>query len=397
MNYIADNGLGLGLIAAAYHGDGLTLPYRTAVTLQLFATTKLVQDSHVTLDALRVFDLPLRIGARAGFLTSLTQNYCGEGGDVTCDEAAAATAATAAGLVDDDDDDDDAWDRFVRRYYQRRFMNPYAFVNARYAVLERGVGQPLRVEFTAGYRASYFVPGSVFIDEDGDGEPDLQPWPGSLYARAHPDGEPGLSSLVSLGVMFDSRDQEPSPTSGWWTEASVRATTPGLSSWSYAGFHATVRGFTPLSLPGVSDRDHRLVLAHRLLFDGIVGDAPVQDLARIGGSQDTYAFGGVDLGRGIRVQRFLGALKVLDQAELRWRFAEVEALGQALAFTAVGFVDSGLVADRVLQPQHVGVAAGGGGALRVAWNENFIVRCDVAVSPVEQWALQTYITIGQPF
>jgi hypothetical protein len=397
ISYIADNGLGLGVIAAAYVGDGATLPYRTAVTLQLFATQKLVQDSHLTVDALRVLDLPLRVGARVGFLASLTQNYCGEGGDVRCDDATAVAAARTAGLVDDEGNDDDDWDRFVRRYYQRRFMNPYGFVNARYALRERTEQQPLRVELTAGYRASWFVPGSVFLDEDGDGAGDLTPWPGSLYATVHPDGEPGLSSLVSLGVMFDSRDQEPSPVSGWWTEASVRATTPGLSTWNYVGFHVTVRGFTPVSLPGLGNSDRRLVLAHRLLFDGIVGDAPVQDLARLGGSQDTYAFGGADIGRGIRVQRFLGALKVLDQVELRWRFAELSALGQAFAFTAVGFVDAGLVGDRLLQPRHLGVAAGGGGALRVAWNENFVVRCDVAASPVEGWAPQTYITVAQPF
>lgn len=396
INYIADNGLGLGVVAAGYWGDGVTRPYRAAATLQLFATTKLVQDSHLTIDALDVGGVPLRLGGRAGFLASLTQNYCGEGGDVTCDPAVATAAANDAGLVDDESDDDDAYDRFVRHYYQRRFMNPYAYVNARYALVQRSANQPTRVELTAGYRASYFIPGSAFVDEDDDGAPDLVPYTGSLYASVHKDGEPGLSSLVTLGVMLDSRDREPSPTSGWWSEASVRATTPGLSSWNYAGFNVTVRGYTPLSLQG-DDLGRRVVLAHRMLVDGIVGDAPVQDLARLGGSQDTYAFGGADIGRGIRVQRFLGGLKVLDQAELRWRFAEVEGLGQTFAFTAVGFVDSGLVGDRVIAPTHLGVSAGGGGALRIAWNENFVVRCDVATSAIEGFTPQTYITVGQPF
>jgi hypothetical protein len=395
VSYIADNGLGLGVVAAAYWGDGATLPYRTAVTLQLFATTRLVQDSHLTVDALNVADLPLRLGGRAGFLASLTQNYCGEGGDVTCDPAIARAAARDEGLVDDEGDVDDAFDRFVGRYYQRRFLNPYAFVNARYALVQRSTNQPTRVELTAGYRASYFIPGNAFADDDGDGAPDLSPYPGSLYAAAHPDGEPGLSSLVSLGFMLDSRDNEPAPSSGWWSEASVRATTPG-SSWTYAGFNITLRGYAPVSFLG-NDLGRRVVLAHRVLVDGIVGDAPVQDLSRLGGSQDTYAFGGADVGRGIRVQRYLGGLKVLDQAELRWRFAELQGLGQSFAFTAVGFVDSGLVGDRVIAPAHLGIAAGGGGALRVAWNENFIVRCDVAVSPVEGWQPQTYITVGQPF
>jgi hypothetical protein len=397
LNYIADNGLGLGLIAAAYLHDGLTLPYRTAVTVQIFATTNLVQDHALTVDALRVLDLPLRINARVGFLASLTQNYCGVGGSLSCDRTIATDAADAAGLVDDADDDDDEWDRFVRRYYQRRLIVPYGLVNLRYAVVERSAHQPMRVELTAGYRASYYASGNPFADDDGDGAPDMTPWPGSLYAADHPDGEVGLAAIAQVGVMLDSRDREPSPTRGWWMEASARATTPGLSTWNFGGFHATVRGFDALDVPGALWGNRRLVLAHRLTVDGIVGDAPVQELARLGGSQEVYAFGGADAGRGIRVQRFLGALKVVDQTELRWRFAEVQALAQEFAFTAVAFVDVGLVGDRLVAPRNLGTSAGGGGALRVAWNENFVVRLDLATSPVENWALQTYLTINHPF
>jgi hypothetical protein len=399
INYIADNGLGLGVIAAAYLHDGITLPYRTAFTLQIFATTLLVQDHNLVVDALRVLDLPLRVNARVGFLASLTQNYCGVGGALACDPAVAARAATDSGLSDDDASEDDAWDRFVRRYYQRRLIVPYGLANLRYAILERRAGQPTRVELTGGARLSYYASGNPFADEDGDGAPDMEPYRGSLYASDHPDGEVGLASVVQAGVMVDSRDQEPSPTEGWWIEASTRGTLPGLSTWMFGGFHVTVRGYDDVDVPGAPALfgDRRIVLANRLTIDGIVGDAPVQELARIGGSQEVYAFGGADAGRGIRVQRFLGALKVIEQAELRWRFAELRAFEQDFAFTAVAFADAGLVGDRLPTPTNLGLSAGGGGALRIAWNENFVVRLDLATSPVENWALQTYLTVGQPF
>jgi hypothetical protein len=395
VNYIADNGLGLGVIAAAYFHDGVTAPYRTAITLQLFSSTKLVQDHNVIIDSLRLFDLPLRLNARLGYLSSLTQNYCGVGGTLPCDPAIAERAARDAGL----DEGTTAFDDFARRYYQRRFMNPYGLVNLRYALIERSPGQPTRVEVTGGYRAFYFIPGDVFADEDGDGQPDLVDYPGSLYARDFPEGEAGLSSVVTAGLMLDSRDAEPSPTSGWWNELSVRTTTPGLSTWTFGGFNVTVRGFTPLpvSLPFYGDTGRRLVLANRLTFDGVVGDPPVQELARLGGSQDIYAFGGVDIGRGIRVQRFLGKGKILNQSEIRFRFAEAELFAQQFAFTLAGFVDAGIVADELFAPSNVGVSAGGGGALRIAWNENFVIRIDLGVSPLEQWALQPYVTINQPF
>jgi|GEM_PF-363763 len=395
INYIADNGLGLGVIAAAYIHDGVTAPYRTAITLQIFASTKLVQDHNVIIDSLRLFDLPLRLNARLGYLSSLTQNYCGVGGTLSCDPAVAEDAARDAGL----DEGTTAFEDFARRYYQRRFMNPYGLVNLRYALIERSPGQPTRVEVTGGYRAFYFIPGDVFADEDGDGQPDLVDYPGSLYARDFPDGEAGLSSVVTAGLMLDSRDAEPSPTSGWWNEVSVRSTTPGLSTWTFGGFNVTLRGFTPLpvTLPFYGDTGRRLVLANRLTFDGVVGDPPVQELARLGGSQDIYAFGGADIGRGIRVQRFLGKGKVLNQSEVRFRFAEAELFAQQFAFTLAGFVDAGIVADELISPTNVGVSAGGGGALRIAWNENFVIRVDLGVSPLEQWALQPYITINQPF
>lgn len=397
LNYIADNGLGLGVIAAAYVHDGVTLPYRTSVTVQIFATTKLVQDHNVTVDALRVLDLPLRLNARVGFLSSLTQNYCGVGGQLSCDPALAEAAARRAGLADDEGDDDDDWDRFVRRYYQRRLIVPYGLANVRYAIVERHPDQPMRVELTAGARASYYASGDPFADDDGDGAPDMTPWPGSLYAAAHPDGEQGLVALVQAGVMFDSRDREPSPTRGAWIEGSARATVPGLSAWSFGGANITARGYDALHLPWQAQGDRSVVLANRLTVDAIVGDAPVQELARLAGSNEVYAFGGVDVGRGIRVQRYLGALKVVEQAELRWRFFEARALEQDFAFTAVAFADVGLVGDRVLAPTNLGINAGGGGGVRVAWNENFVVRLDLASSTVESGALQTYLTVNQPF
>jgi hypothetical protein len=46
-------------------------------------TSKLVQDHNITVDWLGAGDLPLRLWTRVGYLQSLTQNYCGLGGDVT--------------------------------------------------------------------------------------------------------------------------------------------------------------------------------------------------------------------------------------------------------------------------------------------------------------------------
>jgi hemolysin activation/secretion protein len=139
------------------------------------------------------------------------------------------------------------------------------------------------------------------------------------------------------------------------------------------------------------------VFANRLVGDGVVGDAPIQSLARMGGSSDYYVYGGMDSGRGIRVQRYLGKLRLFEQAELRWRFFDTEFLGQQFGFTAVGFADVGVVGAEVALPDELTILPGFGGGVRVAWNENFIVRLDVAASPLEHYEPATYLLIGHPF
>ncbi len=381
LNYDADNGFGFGAIANLYWYDGATRPYRAALMVQIFLTTKLLHDHHVTAEWLKAGDLPLRLWARLGYLESRSQNYCGLGGDVTCDPAVAQQAAAALGLVGDEAE------RVVHDYYLRRFINPYGILQARWALVE----QPARFELTAGYRGSLFVPGT-WEDADGDGAPDLRPFPNSAYATAFPDGEPGFESQAQLGVMLDTRDNEPAPTQGVWLEASARASSPLIGSrWQWLGGNVTLRGYAPL------DPQHALVLCNRLIGDGVVGDPPIQSLVRPGGGSDVYVFGGGDIGRGIRVQRYIGKLRLVDQTELRWDVAKTEVLAQRLVFTVAGFVDAGIVGKELVDPGPMPLQVGLGGALRVAWNENFIIRFDVGASSVEAWQPMPYLLIGNAF
>jgi hypothetical protein len=383
INYDADNGFGFGVIASLYGYDGVTDPYRIAVTLQIFMTSKLVQDHNIQVDWLKVLDFPLRLNLRVGYLQSLTQNYCGLGGDVTCSPAVARDEARALDLHGK------ARQTFEHDYYLRRFMNPYAVVNGRFALLDRpkeDAGGKLRVELLAGYRGFYFIPGNWF-EEDG-----LGPYPGSLYAQHFPDGEPGFSSVIQGGIMVDTRDNEPAPTEGVWAEATARGASPVWGSrWSWAGGNVTLRGYAPL-LP-----DHTLVLASRLVGDVVVGDPPIQELARVGGSLDYYAFGGADIGRGIRAQRYMGRIRVLNQTELRWRFFDFTVFEQNFGFTLAGLVDSGITGVSVKEPGSMPLHAGVGTGLRLSWNENFVIRADVAASPVEKWAPAIYIVVNNPF
>src|SRR6186997_3374138 len=102
LGYDPDSGFLFGAIGNIYRYDGVTAPYREAVSFQLLMTHKLVQDHSLSLDALKVLDLPLRVNARVGFSETFGQNYCGLGPTVDCDPLVAEKAADQLGLVDEE-------------------------------------------------------------------------------------------------------------------------------------------------------------------------------------------------------------------------------------------------------------------------------------------------------
>ena len=385
LGYDADNGFLVGAIGNLYFQDGVTRPYRLALQLQILITHKLVQDHALKFDALAVGGLPLRLTGSLGWSQSLTQNYCGVGLGVTCDDDVAEVEADKRDLSGTARED------FVRRFYLHRFMNPFAVLQGRWALTPL----PSRIEVFGGWRGSYYIPGT-WADDDGDGDADLTPYPGSFYERDFPDGEGGFASIFQAGLMLDTRDNEPSPRRGMWVESSVRAATPAWgSTWTWAGANATGRLYVPLidgEAPG------RLTLANRVVVDAVFGDIPLQELVRPGGFVDYLSFGGADMGRGIRVQRYVGKLKVFAQSELRWRIVEWQMLGSDFAFSTNAVVDAGYVGVEVFDQQPSGaIPVGGGVAALLHWNENFMLRVEVATSAVENYGISPYITLGQSF
>jgi hypothetical protein len=386
INYNQDNGFGLGVIAKAYRYDHLAEPYKAAVTLQLFATTKLLQSHEIEIDVLDVFSFPIRLNGRFGIYSSLSQNFCGYGNSVTCDEDQATDAALAAG-----NRDPGSIHQFQKKYYLTRFIRPYSIMNMRWKLWDL----PHKVELTAGWRGFYYQSGE-FFDRDGDGGPDLYPYPGSHYTNYHRKGENGFASVLQAGIMIDNRDSEAAPKKGYWLEGSIRGSAfPWGSSWNYAGYNATARTYMPLLA------SRKLVIANRFIADGIYGDAPVQEMIRVGGSKDYTAFGGEEMGRGIRVQRFVGRIKFMNQTELRHDIASWRGLFDELDYklTGVAFLDLGYIGydwmDFGGDPLHVNSGFGFGG--RLSLGGDFIVRVDVATSPEENNDLSVYVNVGNLF
>ena len=387
LGYDADNGFLVGVVGQIYfHDPKHTQPYRVGVNAGFTITHKLVQDHYLYVDWLNVADQPLRLLLKFGYTQSLTQNYCGRGMTVTCDQQLAEDTADDLKLSGTERED------FLRHFYLFRFINPWSQLQARWALAPL----PRRVEIFGGWRGSAWIPGTWW-DDDGDGKADLTPYPDSFYARDFPVGEPGFASILQAGVMLDTRDNAPSPRRGIWAETSVRGATPLWgSTWTWAGVNATLRSYVPI-LDG--EAPARLTLATRVVGDLVVGDPPLQELVRPGGFVDYLSFGGSEMGRGVRVQRYVGKVKAYVQNELRWRFVQWEMFHQPWAVSANAFVDAGVIGTDLGDPHAFAGTppVGFGGALLLHWNENFILRVDIGTSAVEQYPTSVYIQLGQTF
>ena len=375
--YNSDEGWGTGVVATLYHRQDDVEPYKDAITLKLYISTKLVQGHELSWDGLRFANLPLRVFARIGFFSTVSQNFCGYGNDVSCDEAQARTKARELGLSEGHE----AYEDFVRHYYKMRFMRPYADLLLRYQLRD----MPHRLELLAGWRGSWEIPG----DFNAAG-----PYPGSLYAQTYPKGESGISSAPFVGLVLDDRDAETFPMRGYLLESSLRGAAPWTgSSMTYAGANLAFSTFYRVF------GAHRTVFASRLMADVMIGNPSTAQMARVGGSSDAIAFGGQAIGRGIREQRYLGKIKGIYQAELRskiWDFVLWEQnfnLGGALFADLAGIIYD--LQDPRGDPGRL--VWGAGGSFRIFWNRDFVIRFDLAGSPNEPGRPGVYIQVGNVF
>ncbi len=374
INYNSDEGFGFGVVGSIYRYDGGTAPYKTAINVVLFMTTLGIHNHNVEVDTLEVADLPLRLTIRGAFNATRTSNYCGLGNEVSCDPAVAEAVADDLGLTGTERDDT------VRRFYRTRFFSPELRADARWMLDDK----PHRVELLLGYRATAMLPGDFS---------DPTPFPNSLYAQDFPGGEEGLVSVLQTGVMFDTRDNEPAPIRGYWIEGSIRGASKYWGSdYDYFGTNVTLRGYTPLGTD-------RLVLADRVMLDTMWGDANTLELATPGGTQRLYFYGQLNAGRGVRLRRFLGRMKAMNQIEVRATLLSPRVGNSVIDIGVLGFNDLGFVG---LDGSEFGSMWSTplptyGGGLRFALDKNFIVRADVGVSPIEDYSPSVYIDIRNLF
>lgn len=202
----------------------------------------------------------------------------------------------------------------------------------------------------------------------------------------------GVSSAIRLGLMYDSRDVEASPSRGIWAEAHYIIAPKFLGSSEFSNkLNVTFRHYVPLA-------KDKLVFAYRLNYQGFFGDAPWYLLpfyTVVGPNYDYDGVGGFRTARGFLMDRIVGKQTGFANVELRWRFIDFVLWRQNISFALSGFCDTARVFGGVDMANRTGalpelygkyvditrndrfhISAGAG--LRFMMNRNFIVAFEYA-------------------
>lgn len=200
----------------------------------------------------------------------------------------------------------------------------------------------------------------------------------------------GNLGVLKAGLVYDTRDNEPNPMQGMWTELLLAAS---------PDFFGNTTGFTKLVLihrQYVTIVKDRLSLACRLGYQGTVsGKTPFFMQSYMFNSfpktTTVDGLGGGKSLRGIRMNRVVGDAVAYGNIEFRWKALKSYFWKQNFYFALSGFADFGRVikkheVDPSLIPEnerslYIGSNAESihpsvGGGLHIAMNQNFVIAID---------------------
>jgi len=388
ISYDADLGLNYGAIVNLYdYGDGTLYPnYRHSIYIEISRYTKGSGLNRLYYDS-RYLIPGIRLTADLSYLTENAMDFYGFNG---------YRSAYNAGW--EDDENEDYLSRVFYRHDRRLFRFKTDF---------QGRLLTDRLNWIAGIGVYDFGIGPVDIAKlnKGKDEDDMLPDIPGLYDRyvswgiiPSEESDGGFLNVLKLGLIYDSRDNEPNPMSGIWTEAVLTSAPTFLGSeQAYTRLTLTHRQYFTL-IP------RNLSLACRVGYQGTVaGRCPFYMLPMMTTSvltgATTEGLGGAKSMRGILRNRIIGDAFVYGNFEFRWKFYRTVLFNQNIyialnVFTDVGKTVKPIPFDReaatalaaVDDPSfrmddyypggddafHLGYGAG----IRMALNENFILALD---------------------
>jgi outer membrane protein assembly factor BamA len=366
-----------GLINLFYYGDGSTYPkYRHSIYAEVSRYTKGSGINRLFYDSEYVIP-GIRLTSDLSYFTEKALDFYGFNG---------------YNAVYNSHWEDSSDPAYISRMFYRHERNMFRFTTDFQGAIK---GRELR--WLAGIGILNYTIDAVDIQalNKGKSEDDRLPEVAGLYEKyidwgliRDKEKDGGWANNVKLGVIYDTRDNEPNPMKGIWSEV-VWFAAPGIfgnGDFGYSKISATHRQYFTLV-------DQVLSFAYRLNYQGtIAGNAPFfmqpYQINSFSNTSVTDGLGGAKTVRGMLRNRVVGDAMAFGNFELRWKFYRGVIMNQNVYLALSTFSDMGKVLKEIEYdiPEAIGseflltsdeqlhVTYGGG--FRVALNENFIVAMD---------------------
>lgn len=377
ISYDSDLGLKYGGLTNIYHyGDGSLYPqYEHSFYFEVSRTTKGSGINQFFYDSESLFSgRKIRVSADVSYLTEKALSFYGFNG------------YQALNNPDFEDQDND-------QYISRMFYRIDRKIFRSLLDVQLPVRKNLRWLVGAGhFNVSV---GEVDIENlnEGKAKEDLLPDTISLFSVyrnngwiAQNESDGGIVNYLKTGLVYDTRDNEPNPMKGMFSEL-LFFTAPqflGNSEHGYTKMAITHRQYFTI-VP------KKLSFAYRLSYQGTIsGKAPFYMepymILSFSPNVSNEVLGGAKTLRGILRQRILAEDIVYGNFEARWKFVRFRFIKQNFYLALSSFFDTGRATDYrpVGDPDNSKYLSGDkesfhssvGAGFHAAMNENFIVAVD---------------------
>ncbi|MBN1415772.1 MAG: BamA/TamA family outer membrane protein [Bacteroidales bacterium] len=403
ITYSSDLGFQYGLVVNLYHfGDGSSYPkYHHSLYLEWSRYTKGSGVNMIKYDS--EYLIPgIRTSAEFSYLTEQALDFYGFNGYESAFNKA----------LSDDNDTTHYISRMFYRMDRRMFRGKIDFQGP---ILEK------KLRWMVGVELSSIKNDSVDVKKlnKGQDEEDKLPVDADLLFERYQrwgiideeQADGGTATFVKLGAIYDTRDNEPNPMKGLWTELQFfwAPSFLGNGDLAYTKLVFTHRQYFTL-VPKV------LSFAYRLSYQGkLTGEMPFYMLPFVYNTAPDYTrdgFGGSKTIRGVLRNRVVGDGVAFGNAEFRWKFLRGVVLKQNVYLALSTFLDAGMVVDKYeftldeahraeaeefLPDTREGLHMGYGAGLHIAINENFIIAADFANAVKKEDSNKLGIYIGLNF